>query len=59
MKIVKSNKDLLKNPLEYPLDYSPSQSYIDDGYLSPVRKLKEKNKNKLLNIYDKETIISK
>jgi hypothetical protein len=57
MKYARSNLDLIK--LGNQEDFKPTQSNILERQDSPVRRLKNKYGGSLLNIYDKETIVSK
>jgi hypothetical protein len=61
MKNVRSNYDLLnKDSRLSQQDFKPTQSnIIERDRESPVRRLKKKYGDNLLNIYDKETIVSK
>lgn len=59
MKYVRSNYDLLCQDA-LPQEFKPTQSnIIERDCDSPVRRLKKKYGENLLNIYDKETIVSK
>lgn len=58
MKYVRSNYDLMQEGSE--ADFKSTQSnIIDRDCDSPVRRLKKKYGDNLLNIYDKDTIVSK
>ena len=54
---MKSNNDLLHK--HSPQDFKPSLSNIIDREDSPVKRLKKRYGENLLNPYDKETIVSK
>jgi hypothetical protein len=59
MKNVRSNYDLLCQDI-LPHEFKPTQSnIIERDCDSPVRRLKKKYGENLLNIYDKDTIVSK
>lgn len=57
MKYAKSNLDLIH--LANQEEFNPTQSNIIERQDSPLRRLKNKYAGSLLNIYDKETIVSK
>lgn len=58
MKYVRSNYDLLQEAP--PGEFKPTQSnIIERDCDSPVRRLRKKYGDNLLNIYDKDTIVSK